>query len=242
MAPIISGKNFYDNLFKNPLVKKMLPKNPSPAQLARLALVSTLTKDGLNCYYYTTQSLHNEKIPEDKRKFVAALDLSNGLMNIAVPLATAPLVEKYTDPLFEKLFGKYFDSKAGKEMVNTLKSGKAKGAELAEKVVTGRARKWGKSGFSVIIMLVFSQILCKRIITPTISTPMADYFKKQLEKMEKSGTPKDKTTETQPAKNETESTTKATADENNSQPSTKPDAFTAFNQLASKPVKFTVNA
>ena len=119
MAPVISGKNLYNNLFNTKLLKKMIPDNPTAAA-ANLALISTITKDIVNCYYYTTQSYHNKKIPDDKRNFVTSLDLSNGIMNVVVPLLSAPVVKKYSPMLFNKWFGKLFNNNAAERMYETL--------------------------------------------------------------------------------------------------------------------------
>ena len=58
-----------------------MPENPTDIAKT-LALYSTTTKDAVNCYYYTTQSYNNKEIPEDKRKFVAGIDLANGILNV----------------------------------------------------------------------------------------------------------------------------------------------------------------
>ena len=56
--------------------------NPAANAAVAIATVSNVTKDGVNCAYYVTQSLHNERIPEDQRKFVAGLDLANGILKL----------------------------------------------------------------------------------------------------------------------------------------------------------------
>ncbi len=184
MAPVISGKNLYNNLFNTKLLKKMIPDNPTAAA-ANLALISTITKDIVNCYYYTTQSYHNKKIPDDKRNFVTSLDLSNGIMNVVVPLLSAPVVKKYSPMLFNKWFGKLFNNNAAERMYETLSKNGVKTTQKAvEHILSNKAFKWANAGFAVISVLVFSQIICKRIITPSVATPLADVFKKQLEKME----------------------------------------------------------
>ena len=52
-------------------------KNPEKA-LGNAVVTSIILKDGIGCAMYVTQSLNNKKIPDEKRKFVAALDLTNG--------------------------------------------------------------------------------------------------------------------------------------------------------------------
>ena len=51
-----------------------------------VAVTSIVLKDAVGCYMYVNQSLNNKKIPEEKRAFVAALDLANGGLMIAAQL------------------------------------------------------------------------------------------------------------------------------------------------------------
>ena len=67
-----------------------------------LGVASIIAKDGLGCYLYVTQSLNNKNIPDDKRKFVASLDLTNGLLMILFQIA----VFKMSKPVLTKLFNK----------------------------------------------------------------------------------------------------------------------------------------
>jgi len=183
MAPIINVRNLYSNVFRQGWVKSILPVNPTAKQAANLALWSTLTKDALGCAMYTTQSYNNKEIPDDKRTFVTALDLSNGVCNVFIPMITGPILSKHSDKLFEKWFGHNFNDAACKKMHNALtKAGKAVSKESVEKVIKKQSRDWGLAGFGVITMLVYSQILVKRIITPTLSTSLADYVKVYIEK------------------------------------------------------------
>ena len=80
-----------------------MPENPTDIAKT-LALYSTTTKDAVNCYYYTTQSYNNKEIPEDKRKFVAGIDLANGILNVITQLTLGLVVNKQSDKLFEKVF------------------------------------------------------------------------------------------------------------------------------------------
>lgn len=73
-----------------------------PAEYAaKMMVVSLISKDAINCAFYTYQSLHNEKIPEDKRGFVAALDFVNGIINVGGQIAAFALVDKYLTPWLE---------------------------------------------------------------------------------------------------------------------------------------------
>lgn len=184
MAPVISGRNLYNNLFNTKFMKKWLPDNPTKAA-ATLALVSTVTKDALNCYYYTTQSYHNKKIPEDKRTFVASIDLSNGLVNVIVPILSKPLIEKASDHIFNKRYAKYFNKSSAEALYNKLKA-KNIDCDLksVENILGKTSSKWARAGFAVIATLIASQIICKRVITPSVATPLADVIKAQFEKYE----------------------------------------------------------
>lgn len=178
MAPIINVRNVYHNIFKNPAAKKFLNTDNAAKGAATLALVSTLSKDALGCYIYVKQSFNNKEIPDSRRHFVTALDLSNGICNVAIPLVTGPLLNKHSDKIFNKLFGKYFDDEACKNMSNRLKHN---GIKISEKLISDKLKNTSRNaavaGFGVITMLLYSQLLVKRMITPTLSTPLADVFK-----------------------------------------------------------------
>ena len=83
------------------LAHALMPENPT--DLAKtLALISTTTKDGVNCYYYTTQSYNNKRIPEENRKFVAGIDLANGILNVITQFTLGMYVNKKSDKWFDK--------------------------------------------------------------------------------------------------------------------------------------------
>lgn len=129
---------------------------------ATIALASTTTKDAVNCYYYTYQSLHNEKIPEEKRKFVAAIDFSNGILNVVSQLTIGAYIKNQLPQLFDKWF---------------------KNTSL-----TGGTLKAAKNGFVVLGTLIFAQIILKRVLTPFLATPIAHHIKEFGEKHMKSKT------------------------------------------------------
>ena len=76
-----------------------------------LGVTSIIAKDGLGCYLYVTQSLNNKDIPDDKRSFVASLDLTNGVLMIALQLLMFFTVSHKVcqTKMFDKFFGKMFD-------------------------------------------------------------------------------------------------------------------------------------
>lgn len=93
-----TAKNWFAKSLENGL------KHPAE-YAAKMMVVSLVSKDFINCGFYTYQSLNNKKIPEDKRGFVAALDLVNGFINVGGQIATFFLVDRLLIP---KLQGKLF--------------------------------------------------------------------------------------------------------------------------------------
>lgn len=76
-----------------------------PAKAAAIGLVTSLvTKDAASCVIYTTQSLNNEKIPEDKRRFVGYMDLINGLINVVGQVCSFFLVDHILTPKLQGLW------------------------------------------------------------------------------------------------------------------------------------------
>ena len=234
MAPVISGRNLYNNLFKTKFMKKWLPDNPTKAA-ATLALVSTVTKDALNCYYYTTQSYHNKKIPEDKRTFVASIDLSNGFVNVLVPILSKPLIEKGSDHIFNKYFARLFNKQSAESMYNKLRAQNIDcDLQSVENILGKTSSKWARAGFAVIATLVASQIICKRVITPSVATPLADVIKAQFEKYEMKKAGKLAPTENAESKSSKSNDVKST---NSANESARFDFYTD----AYKPPKFMKN-
>lgn len=158
--------------------------NPKAAGAAvMIATISNVTKDGVNCAYYVTQSLNNERIPEDQRKFVAGMDLANGILNVTLQTFAGTAIGKAAEKFFDKTIApKYFSDDACKEMYNKLES-KIKFEEF--KGLMEKNKGFAKAGFSVIAALVGMQVVIKRIVVPLIATPMASVFKNQMEKMDK---------------------------------------------------------
>ncbi|MBS6552457.1 MAG: hypothetical protein KH321_00765 [Clostridium sp.] len=188
----------YANKVTNILMEKnfahtMMPENPTDVAKA-LALASTTTKDAVNCYYYTTQSYNNKEIPEDKRKFVAGIDLANGILNVITQLTLGLVVNKQSDKLFEKIFKGGIVAKPEniakyKQKVNALlqKSTLTKHISSTEaeiKDAIKKTNKIAKGGFGVIAVLIVTQIIAKRMIVPFLSTPLAGFFKNYLDKRE----------------------------------------------------------
>lgn len=97
--------NVINSAINIPRVSKFIEQGiKDPATFAaRMMVLSFVSKDAVNCVIYTTQSATNKKIPEEKRPFVASLDLINGVLNVAGQLFAAKLVDaKFVPWLFGK--------------------------------------------------------------------------------------------------------------------------------------------
>lgn len=173
---------------------------------ANMALLSALSKDAVNCYYYYTQSLHNEKIPDDKRGFVASMDLVNGILNVGMQFTIGSWVTKKNDGWFNKIVGKKLNEEKSGEIAKKVSDAiKAKnpaeniGVEqiknymrdkkLLNGVKMGGKAEWLKIGFSVITTLFATQVFTKRVLTPLFSPPLATLYKEHV--LERNKKPKE---------------------------------------------------
>lgn len=177
----IAGK-IVTAVFKTKIAQKIVKPSTPNAAIA-IATASCVSKDAINCYYYVTQSLKNEKIPEDKRKFVAGLDLANGILNVTVQSALAIGVTKASDWFSDKiLIPKCFSKDTMKELQKIIKT-KQPLENFMNNMATNKVIV--KTGVGVISALIATQVIAKRIIVPLIATPMASYFKDKFEKNSK---------------------------------------------------------
>lgn len=156
------------------------------AYIAGLGVTSILLKDGLGCYMYVKQSLANKKIPEDKRKFVAALDLANGGLMILLQILMTYTISKksFQEKVFTKWFGKNFNRSSSKsaqaimEKKNGL-TGLVKGNQKFHRAFEGY-RDAAINAFGGLSTLVAATVVGKRILTPFIATPLADKTKEWM--------------------------------------------------------------
>lgn len=166
MSPISSITKFLNpdikaGKFAEKVGNAIKPFQSADKLIAGIAMASVISKDAFSCYYYVTQSLKNEKIPEEKRKFVAALDLANGILNVGVQTAATFTLATQFDKFFDKFIAKTFKGDL-------------------EKV-----KPTAKTGFGLLAGLVLTQIVIKRVVVPLFATPMASAFKKKMEEKEK---------------------------------------------------------
>lgn len=168
-------------------------QNDNLKYIAALGITSIVLKDGFGCYLYVKQSLNNKKIPDDKRKFVAAMDLVNGGLMILSQLIMFKTIsnKKVQDKMFKGLFGKLFNEKAKEACMNALKQ-KGKIKNFTPKDFSTAFDKFHnniKGTFGLLTTLVASTILAKRVIVPFIATPLAEKAKGLLGSDDKTKTP-----------------------------------------------------
>lgn len=165
-------------------------KNPEGI-LGGVTVTSIILKDGIGCVMYVTQSLNNKKIPDEKRKFVAALDLTNGVLMIAAQIAMFFAMRKYSGPIFDKLFKKSFNVVSKENTISKLRMLEAKAGEtVCKKLKIGKAYDKVRSDalglFKFCADIAAATIIGKRVIVPLIATPLA-------KKVEARMNPEDKT-------------------------------------------------
>ena len=171
------------------VLKEKFQENPE-GTLAATTVASIVVKDGIGCYKYVTQSLNNKDIPDDKRAFVASMDLTNGSLMIGTQIAMFYLMRKYSAPMYNKLFKKSFSPKAKRDMLTWLRmeSQKAKLPQpkknAVEKIFEEK-RKEGLDLFKFIFDVGIATIIGKRIITPFIATPLASIVQQKFFPLDK---------------------------------------------------------
>lgn len=167
--------------------------NPEKYANAML-VVSLVSKDAVNCYYYTTQSWNNKRIPEEQRKFVAALDLINGIINVGGQILASLVIEKtLRKKLFDGLIAKKLDNDILGRHAAKIAADKGLDKEAIYKVLlkqygsSGKKFKAFATGFSLLVGFLATTAVTKRLITPFLSTPIAGWVKKKyLNKKNKS--------------------------------------------------------
>lgn len=162
--------------------------NKNPEDTIALATVTSIVlKDGIGCFMYVTQSLNNKKIPDEKRKFVAALDLTNGVLMIAAQIAMFFAMRKYSGPIFEKIFKKSFDKTSISDIVSRIRLKAAnEGKDVPRKLTLERAYQNVKDEalglFKFVADIAAATIIGKRVIVPLIATPLAKKVEKKMDK------------------------------------------------------------
>ena len=165
---------------------KSFIKNAEKA-LGAATVTSIVVKDGIGCVMYVTQSMNNKKIPEEKRKFVAALDLTNGVLMIAAQIAMFFAMRAYSGKIFDKLFKGSFNPVAQSDAISRFRMKTNQlGETVYKKLVGGKNYKEFKdsaaSVFKFCLDIGAATIVGKRVIVPLIATPLAGKVKKLMDK------------------------------------------------------------
>lgn len=161
--------------------------------IAYTTIASVAAKDAVGCGMYVYQSMNNEKIPEKRRKFVSALDLTNGILMIASQVAMFFAMRQINTKLFNnifksfnngswKIFGKQIRVNEKKALKN---AGKAAGEITDYATIHNEHIGMKDIAFSVFksfTELAAATIFAKRIIVPFIATPLASKVEKLMNK------------------------------------------------------------
>ena len=99
-------------------------------------------------------TMKNKEIPEEKRPFVASMDLMSGVVTAAMQIGVGFSLAnpKFQDKIWDKTF---------------------KNCKFNDIVAA-------KKGFSQILALIGSTVLAERILVPLIATPAAEQFEKKV--------------------------------------------------------------
>ena len=99
-------------------------------------------------------TMNNKEIPEEKRPFVASMDLMSGIVTAAMQIGVGFSLAnpKFQDKLWDKLF---------------------KNCKFNDIVAA-------KKGFGQIMALIGSTVLAERILVPLIATPAAEKVEKKF--------------------------------------------------------------
>ena len=155
--------------------------------LAYSTVGSIVAKDGIGCGMYVYQSMHNKDIPEKRRNFVAALDLTNGVLMILAQIGMFFAMRKLNDKLFHKIFNKSFD-KAGHafktlaEQVRIVQKKFGIKPKIKDeiKIPYDSVKNKCFGIFKFVTELAAATILGKRVIVPLIATPLAQKVEKKM--------------------------------------------------------------
>lgn len=165
-------------------LRKQFKNNYSDA-LAWTTVGSIVAKDGVGCAMYVYQSKHNKKIPEERRRFVTATDLTNGGLMIVAQIALFLGMRKFSEPIFNKFFPKLSNSKVVNQLISRFrKMQKAAGEDPSRKLeALKNIKKYKNKGldtFKFILDLSAATIIAKRIIVPFIAIPLASKVEKRM--------------------------------------------------------------
>ena len=186
LLPIMKAQRWFN---ERVFVKKagVHVKNNNRKYIDGLGVASIVAKDGLGCYLYVTQSMNNKDIPDDKRKFVAALDLTNGLLMIGFQILMFFTVSNKVcqTKMFDKAFGKMFNRPVKKlyQAIIKTKPGHEHLDDIKYSQDFNNFRGKVKDAFGGFTSLIAATIVGKRMLVPFIATPLAGKVEKKMAQM-----------------------------------------------------------
>ncbi len=129
----------------------------NPNYAAKILVGASVAKDAFEYTSSYKQAMNNDKIPRTKRKLVASLDLSTGVLSclsqltLGFAIANKNIQNRVSSLLFQDLI-------------------KAKKVKALEKCNTGLA---------IISSLLISTVFAKRILVPFLATPIASLISRK---------------------------------------------------------------
>ncbi len=125
-----------------------IKKCDNPKFLSRTLLLTSVAKDVFAYGLRVHNTLNNDSIPEDKKRFSADMDMASGITTAVVQIGTGFLIsnEKLQNSISNKLFKSLKDN--------------------------ARAFNAAKTSFNAISTMVVATLLAKRILTPLIATKL----------------------------------------------------------------------
>lgn len=139
-----------------------------------LTVVSVVSKDLVGALVLFFQTKNNERIPEKKRGYLAAYELTSGSYNVLFPLTAGAILTaaSFKHKTAKMAFKRYYVDPKTLEQA----TGAAKEALLKKMAFFEKCNK----GLAQFIAIIFTAIISKRIICPFVGGPMATAFNKRF--------------------------------------------------------------
>lgn len=140
--------NVLSNIANSKFMTNHIQKCDDAKFLTRTLLLTSVAKDVFAYGLRVKNTLENDKIPEDKKKFSAHMDMASGITTALVQISAGFLMsnEKLQEGIARKLFKPVLNDK--------------------------RAFKAAKTSFSAISTMIVATLFAKRILTPLIASKM----------------------------------------------------------------------
>ena len=140
--------NVLANIANSKFMVNHIQKCDDAKFLTRTLLLTSVAKDVFAYGLRVKNTLENDKIPEDKKKFSAHMDMATGITTAAVQIGAGFLVsnDKLQTNIANKLFKPILNDK--------------------------RAFHSAKTSFSAISTMIIATLFAKRILTPLIASKM----------------------------------------------------------------------